>query len=150
VSDIGPENDYNRGGYPYYPPEVKANAIILLRANGGDTLQTQRETGIHNATLAYWWEHQDRIIQNSEVFKSSNADLLSKLDNMSHVLVESMPGKIEDATLYQVAGAMAICIDKAQLLRGEATSILGMSNEDRAVRLAELLSRLNGRGEGPE
>lgn len=106
--------------YQDYSPERKVEVISLIEAASGNTSLVSRDTGIARQTLDYWWQNKSRF---AEIQPRKRLELIQKLDYCTDLLVDSIPAKIEDATLSQVATAAGIMIDKSQLLKGLPTNI---------------------------
>ena len=105
--------------YTDYGPEEKAAAIVAIEANNGNVNLTATQLGIPERTLRYWNDHKERF---RELGVQKRA-MLDKLDVTTHLLIDSMPAKIADASLSQTATAYGILMDKSQLLKGLPTSI---------------------------
>ncbi|SRR5713101_2642305 len=129
--------------YRDYPVELKAAVIAAIEQNGGNVLATSKLFNLPPDTVRYWWANSDRF---REIQVTSSICLADKLENVAHSYVDSLASHdLSIVTARDKASVAAIAIDKMQLLRGEPTSIPGLSEQDRALRLAELLERVQGR-----
>lgn len=107
--------------YQDYNSEQKAEIIAQVHACNGSITHVASLRGIPRNTIKYWMEEQDRY---SEIRPEITRNLSDKLENIAHNLADS----IEDHDLSIVplaskATALAIAVDKMQLLRGLPTSI---------------------------
>lgn len=135
--------------YQDYSPEQKAEVISKVRANGGSVTLTAKLLGIPRQTIDYWIREQDRY---ADFQPEIQRELSNKLENIAHNLADS----IEDHDLSIVplaskATALAIAIDKMQLLRGLPTSITGeVERQELVVILQSALGEDTGQPESVE
>ena len=132
-----------------YTDADRASAILAVRANGGNILKTANQLGLDHQTLRYWVNgvaHPEA----TDIANAVQADMAKKLEEVAYKLIDSVPGKIEKASLKDVANALSIVIDKMRLLRGESTSAPGMSEEDRLLRLTEIMQKAQNRINSPD
>lgn len=126
-----------------YSDAQRATALAALDANGGDRTHTARQLGIPESTLRSWDSGRRRDIPAiAELRAQKKADLATELETVAYQLAAAMPGKIEGASLQQLATSLGIAIDKVQLLKGQPTSItaaMGLSERERAERVVTLL-----------
>lgn len=105
-------------GKTVYTDEDKFIALAAVHLNAGNVYRTAIALGIAETTLRRWCEERD---EHPERFAAGVAekrgDLATKMESVAHSIVESMPQKIEGATLSQSAVALGILTDKAQNLR---------------------------------
>lgn len=105
-----------------YSDAEQAEALTALAANDGRIRATARKLGIPYRTLAHWAAGDGRPVvpdlarQNKEQLASACERLARKMFVQARKRVADMNGR--DATI-----AGAVLVDKALLLRGEATSI---------------------------
>ena len=92
----------------------------MVEANGGNVLQTSKETGIHHATIQYWIANAHRF---AELQQSKQIDLAEKLHNIAHQCADLLPAMLPSASVREVVGAMGQSIEKRQLILGLPTSI---------------------------
>lgn len=74
-------------------------------------------------TLSMWRRHPE--LQDPLERAIADKDIIQALDALAWRVIDTMPAKMEDASLSQLAHALSVTIDKAQLLRGAPTSIPG-------------------------
>jgi len=106
--------------YQDYSLDRKAEVLALVEANGGNVLQTSKETGIHHATIQYWLANSDRF---AKIRQSKQIDLAEKLHNIAHQCADMLPAMLPSASVREVVGAMGQSIEKRQLILGLPTSI---------------------------
>ena len=110
-----------------YTPKQRAEALAVLEANNGNMLRTSQELGIGQATLKTWvTESRDEkntyAQETLEHLPEAKTNLLDKLDNAINQTLTQYVGSIADLKAKDAAVALAVLIDKAQLLRGGATA----------------------------
>ena len=107
--------------YQDYSLDRKAEVLALVEANGGNALQTSRETGIAVQTIQYWQANASRF---AELRQSKQIDLAEKLHNIAHNCADLLEdGRLETASVREIVGAMGQSIEKRQLILGLPTSI---------------------------
>lgn len=130
-----------------YTAEDRGSALAVLQSNGGNILKTSRETGIPYHTLREWAANgrgvTPEVIQIQQV---KAGGLAEKFEHIAHLCADhlSQPGVIAKGSPLAVAKIGGISVDKSQLLTGRPTSITGavMSDDEKRIRLAELLARI--------
>jgi hypothetical protein len=80
----------------------------------------------HN-TLRSWF-HAVHNPPPSELRQEKKRELIEELKDLAYKLAGAMPDKIIDATLQQTAISLGIVIDKMQLLSGQPTLIVELTN----------------------
>lgn len=115
-----------------YDDKFRASAVVMLEAAGypdreGSLAEVARHIGMPHNTLRNWY-HSVHNPPPSDVRQEKKEDLVIELEKVAHLLVKAIPDKIEDATLQQVATSMGITIDKLQLLKGQPTLIVELTN----------------------
>ena len=115
-----------------YSDQERAEAMLVLAANGGNLSATAIDTGIPYHTLRHW-AAGDRHPEAIQMAKEKMPPLADRLEEVVSLLAEGMddPLKIQKAPLNQIAVALGILIDKVRLLR-------------RPVRRVRLSGRLRG------
>jgi transposase-like protein len=105
-----------------YSDQERAEAMLILAANGGNLSATAIDTGIPYHTLRHW-AAGDRHPEAIQMAKEKMPPLADRLEEVVSLLAEGMddPLKIQRAPLNQIAVALGILIDKVRLLRGQAT-----------------------------
>lgn len=133
--------------YRDYSQEQKAEAIAHFQANGQNYSGTSRELNIPQNTLRRWvLEHPEL----SELREVKSRDLANRLESIAFGLTDSIDEHdLSIVPLASKATSLGIVIDKMQLLRGQPTSISGsvMSDDERKLRLAELIAKVNERNQ---
>lgn len=127
-----------------YDDETRAEAVTVLTAAGypdrkGALTQTSNQLGIPMETLRRWF-YATSNPPPPKIVSKKKAELADRLEEVAHQLLDAMPGKIEGASLQQIATAFGIAVDKRQLLTGDATDRIEVNDHYRE-RLAQLLSR---------
>ena len=88
--------------------------------------------GVNRSSICQWRKHPELNDPLEQAFVERN--LADALDAMAWRLLDVMPDKMEDASLSQVAHALSVSIDKAQLLKGAPTSISSKPVDPQALR----------------
>lgn len=132
-----------------YSHADRAAAILAVRANDGNVKKTSLQLDIPLATLTQWVQGT-RHPEATAIADLIAPDLADKLEAVAHAIVDGMPGKVDKASLKDAAAALAIVIDKMRLIRGETTSAPGLSDEDRMLKLAEIMERAKARARAAE
>ena len=109
-----------------YSDQERAEAMLVLTANGGNLSATALDTGIPYHTLRHW-AAGDRHPEAIQMAKEKMQPLADRLDEIASLLAEGMddPEKIRKAPLNQIAVALGILIDKVQILRGPSAGAAG-------------------------
>ena len=136
-----------------YTDRQKAEALAALDANDGNLSRTSRQIGIPRKTLERWRNGEGTNGDVAQLRHQKKGELAREMTKIAWQLAGDMqlPVRRRKATLVQTATAMAIVIDKAQLLRGEPTSITenaDLSYDERVARVAELLDAARARRDG--
>ncbi|GEM_PF-5303268 len=135
-----------------YSDEDKAHGLVIAALVG--SRKAAQLLPIPQQTLQDW--RQGRGITNEirVMAKHFAQELSEKLANVANLIADDMPNKIGAAGLKDQAITLGIVVDKRQLLEGLPTAInegiVGMSADDRAKRVAELMSRAQRRTEDSE
>jgi hypothetical protein len=130
-----------------------ASALIALDANGGNVFKTAFELGIPHKTLDEWQKSTRRVNDDIALLRSGNAqDLSNVMEQTARAyLAQSLdPYVVASTNGRDAVFAAAIAVDKMQLLRGLPTSIQAsvLGEEERRLKVAELLTRIAERAEG--
>jgi hypothetical protein len=121
-----------------YSDEEKAEALAALDANSGNVAKTARDLEIPRKTLAEWADERHTHTVVANIRHQKKGDLAQRLEEIAWELAEALPGKVDLASLQHTATAMAIAIDKMQLLRGAPTSISDIAIEQIADRIGRM------------
>lgn len=125
-----------------YNDQEKATALLFLETNDGNIVRTSKQTGVPQQTLRQWRDglHVNTAI--AEIKEIKREEMHLRMEETMHLLIDAIPGKIEDAKLSEVSLALAQITDKRQLLTGNATSINETrpgSVEERDAKLMEIV-----------
>lgn len=132
-----------------YSDEERAGAVAALSANEGNLTRTSEQLGIPISTLE-GWAKGTRHPEVSAAAQGKKGPLADHLEEVAHLLIDAMPGKIADATLDKIAIALGIAVDKIRLLRDLPTTITGrdLSDSERAARLRALVEQFRRATDG--
>lgn len=111
-----------------YNDEFRAKAVVTLEAAGypdkeGALAEVSRHLDMPHNTLRNWYHDKHNPVS-AELRQDKKKELVIELEEVAHLLVQAIPGKIGEASLQQTATSMAIAIDKMQLLKGQPTLIV--------------------------
>lgn len=154
---------------------LRVATLAKLRANKGNSSKTSRETNIPRRTIDYWESQNRKEAEKLRKEKAGDGTLaeeqqrviaegvgtvtklaVENLESLAAELVEEMRIAKGGAKFSELGISFGIVFDKAQVMKGEPTSInktIGsLSDEERAKRAAELIERgrqrrLNGGGQ---
>lgn len=128
-------------GYTDYSAERKAEVILLIKATNNIT-QVSRQTGIPRKTLYSWLEQEHRY---GEIVTRKQGPLADKLENIAHLSADLLTdGRLADASVRELLGAIHITVPAMQLLRGEPTSITAnVDRQELSVTLHSALGELD-------
>jgi transposase-like protein len=120
-----------------YTDEEAAQTLVLLAENGGNVAKTARDTGIPEQTIRHWrdgtiYVPPPEVVEQMKLARAAGWDVV-QADAVAQTLE-----KLPEASAYQAALIGAIAVDKAALLRGEATVIHSTADDERQARLREL------------
>ena len=125
----------------HYSDEQKATALAVLASNGGNVDRTARELGMPRKTLDRWAKggvHPD-VARSGQEKRRPLAELFEDIARRSLGYVTDE--KLKTADPQKLVTIAAIATDKAQLLRGQPTSITeDVSQLSDAAIAAELAS----------
>jgi transposase-like protein len=132
-------------GQRHYSDEQRENAVAAVAANAGNVTRTARELGIPEPTLRGWMRTVTCRAQ-------TKTDLASAIEDIAWRIVEALPRKLAKASFKDATVALAIAVDKARLLREQATSISAkteatLTDEERWEGLQDLARRIQARRE---
>lgn len=126
-----------------YSASERANALAVYDTVG--TLEKTAEAlGIPLSTLAGWVNDPSNF---SELRNQKREELSAKFENAAHLFLDLAVKKSKKAGFNHLMTGAGIAVDKSQLLKGLPTAISGsvMSDDERKLKLAEILSRLESR-----
>lgn len=144
----GQKRKHNR-----YDDEFRANAVLMLEAAGypgkeGALTAVSRRLSVPARTLSRWFNKEqnpppDRLV------KIKKGELVEKLDDLAHMILDAMPGNVTEASLKEQATALGIVIDKKQLLSGRPTENHELTIYDhRTELLATVAGKFGGAASG--
>jgi transposase-like protein len=116
-----------------YTDKDKAAALVALEANGGNAVKTARDLGIPRQTLLHWNSGAHVSTDVPIIGQEKRRGVLEQLVDEQHAILALLPSKRGDASYQQLMTALAISIDKSQLLQGADTAIV-------SVRMYETVS----------
>src|SRR6185503_2578167 len=109
----------------HYDDDQVANALAVLKANGGNALKTSEMTGIPRSTIRSWageLEYAPRTIDPNKVQEKS-LELADMLQEVAFIAVgEGMEEAILKSSARDRMIVAGIAIEKRQLLTGGPTS----------------------------
>lgn len=106
-----------------YSDSDKANALLCLKANGGNLSRTAREMSISLSTIRDWRDGLGVVPDVAEIQKGMEIPLANRIDALIDQIVEAMPYKVDKASLRDAGATVGVLIDKSRLLRDKPTSI---------------------------
>jgi transposase-like protein len=136
-----------------YTDEFRAQAIVMLEAAGwperkGAIARTAATLHIHQRTLSRWASRQQNPPPDILVHKK-RFDLQAAIQDELQAVIEELPSARPDADYKELITALAILVDKSQLLEGKATERVELLTEqERTNRLTELLDAARNRRDG--
>jgi hypothetical protein len=130
---------------PEYTDEFKALALETLDLCEGNVKAAAIAMHMPRKTLEGWRDADpERLAALVPIRTEKRGELATKIETVIHQLVESMPAKIQNATLSQTSVALGILTDKVVKLRGhglhpdfesELCSMLGINRQQLPERL---------------
>lgn len=141
----------------FYSDREKADALAVYDACGSLT-EASKACGIPDSTLSQWINgHHGVFSPDIPILRSerqlNSAELAQKFDVIAHLATDHVIARLQDpkranrTPMPHLMNAAGISVDKSQLIRGLPTSISAsvMSEEERQLKLAEVLSRLEAK-----
>lgn len=131
-----------------YTEQDKAVALAAYETCG-NVVKAARLCNVNRRTLASWVAGagvNDDVAVKCQVKKGEIAD---RLEDLVHMLIDAIPGKIGDANMQSVATSLGIAIDKMRLLRGEPNTITQSQHTSREERVEAILAFVTGGGLEP-
>ncbi len=124
-----------------YSEAEQAQAIAALDSNGGDIAKTHYETGVPRNTLRDWRDQRRRPIA-PEVREREKDALARSCDRLALRMLRQANRKVKD--MGGAAATLSACqlIDKARLIRGEATAITQHQSDARIEALEAVYGKL--------
>jgi len=107
-----------------YDDKFRASALLMLEAAGypdkGAIVRTAKHLGMPEATLRMWAHGRHNPVP-VDVYDEKKFDMQGMLRKEIYEGLRAMGGRREEATYRDLATAVAIMIDKLQLLSGAPT-----------------------------
>ena len=130
----------------HYTDEQRAEALAALDANGGNVSGTADDLGIPRGTLRRWDKARENAAP-AQLRHEKRDDLADRMEALAHTLLDDVLDSENAAArrigkINEVSTAIAIAIDKARLLRGEATNITENRTEGAKERVIHRLDRI--------
>lgn len=107
--------------YRHYSNEFVANALALLKANGGKLAKTARQLDMPQQTLSEW--AAGNRAPSPEVQQAAEINVVQKLTGFVGYVCDLRPAA-DKVNLRDAAVAMGIAFDKLLLLTGQPNSII--------------------------
>lgn len=133
-----------------YDAAFRAEALALLKANGDNVYATAEQLNMPRLTLREWAKNGRGVTPEVlAIQQTKETDMVGVYSQ-----IETAYGRhaLDPLTIAATSGidavkASAIATDKKQLLLGNPTSIHGsvMSEDERRLRVAELLAKIDAR-----
>ena len=122
-----------------YSEDVKAAALMTLDENGGNLLKTAKQTGVPYATLHEWKSGRGINTAVSEVRYHKRGSLVERYEELRDLMLDKAMQDYKDASFRDIVGAIHIIHDKIETLKGQPTTIQGvtLSQHDYAILEAE-------------
>lgn len=147
--EIPPALPARQTTYQDYSPQFKTDALIILEGKGGlgKIRETARELNIPEKTLRYWIEQDNDEMR--QIRAGAKGDMADAFERVARIYLDraAETDAVEKTSGYYAVTAAKEAIVTTQLLRGQPTSITTsvMSEDDRRLKVAELLSRIADR-----
>lgn len=140
-----------------YDDKFRASAVVMLEAAGypdkpGALTQTAKHLGVPAMTLSRWFKAKNNPPPN-ELVTEKRLELIDLVKNELDAIFRAMPAVRGEASYRDLGTVAGILADKKQLLEGKATERIehdhsGLTDEQRATRIAELLDASRTRRDG--
>jgi hypothetical protein len=138
-----------RSPYQYAPDEI-GNALSLVDYYGGNILRASKELDIPWGTIKHWVDNPQRLPPGSvNVRERKNEERAQIAEEAADMVIKAVSAEdLLKAGLRDKAIAFGVFTDKAQLLRGEATTVHGTAPGDLYLLLVDrLLAAAQAKGE---
>lgn len=130
-----------------YSDEEKAAALLALQANGGNVTATAKQLGLPWGTLHDWSRGKGTVPAVMEIQGGKRPCLAERFEQIAHLALDLLPGKMEASTSRDLGVVAAIAVDKARLLREQPTTITRTEENTDAERADRILELLGSGGE---
>jgi hypothetical protein len=120
-----------------YSDRQKVDGLLTWEANGRNLSETHRKTGIPVSTL-HRWSRENRGVNADIVAEVERGKVLlaDKCDEIAHRAADLLPGKLPEASVRDLVGAVKIMVDSAQSLRSQPTLPAASADLDARAILA--------------
>lgn len=138
-----------------YSEQEKAQALAMLKSEGGNISRVAKAIGISANTLRSWRNQVSSHLSSDcvpkkqpdaptiqERVEEASADLASRFEQEIGAILSTLPSKREGATYKDLATSIGILTDKIQLLRGQPTQRQEVLNVDRKPPTTDTLREL--------
>jgi len=136
--------------------EFRAMSVVMLEAEGypqrkGALMEVAKTLKVPKSTLSRWYTGKSNPPP-PETVTIKKEQIIAMLKGEIGAALNEMPKARPDADYRELATTIGILVDKLQLLEGEPTSrtevIHGLSDEERANRITDILDRGRARRDG--
>jgi transposase-like protein len=107
--------------YRVYSNEQRAEALTLLKLNGGNIQATARRLGIPRGTLREW--AAGRRPPSVDVQDERLQEVAAKFEEVVLEVLDALKAKVNEASVSQLAIAAGISVDKICILRSRPLEI---------------------------
>lgn len=124
-----------------YTDEEVAEALAVLKANGGNVLQTAKTTGIPRKTICQWRDGVSRKNIPKPLIEKKKRDLGDTIERLAFRLCDVVSRRIKkgtDDSTKDLVVSIAVAVEKLLLIRGEPTSISRSNTASTTVDLSRL------------
>lgn len=147
VSTLTPKQKSKR---KTYTDDFRANTVLMLEAAGypdqkGALTAVAKKVKAPPRTISRWFNKEqnpppDRLV------KEKRGELVERLDDMAHMLLDAMGIDIQEngVDAVRAATALGIVFDKLQLLSGKPTDITEVNVTDDRERILARLAKQSG------
>lgn len=140
-----------------YDDKFRASAVVMLEGAGypdkeGALTRTAKHLGVPAMTLSRWFKAKNNPPP-TELVTEKRLELIDLVKNELDAIFRAMPAVRGEASYRDLGTVAGILADKKQLLEGKATERIehehsGLTDEQRASRIAELLNASRTRRDG--
>src|ERR1019366_4358917 len=114
-----------------YSDEEKAYALGVLAVHRANVYKAAKALDMSPRTLSHWAAARNlKLAAVAPLAELKREEMHEALDTLAWKIIAGMGYMIEDASLREAAVALAVLIDKSQLLRGKATVRTELSGVD--------------------
>lgn len=129
-----------------YDDKFRASAVIMLEAQGypdkkGSLTSVAKHLKMPATTLRNWYHSQHNPAP-SELRYEKKGDLIALLKSEVQQALASMDNVRDEATYQQLTVGIGIMLDKLQILEGNPTQIIDVTNSDPKSKLIGYLDSI--------